>query len=156
VNLDFHTSVIDVDVVHQASNESNYFSPGISRFNKLGEKSAKHNSTKPRPTRLRGVSHWNQEQNMGQYQSRELLWYYQWCLGWYCPFQGKYFQCIIGKSRKSLYRRANFLDKAVSFEFFSQVNGLSKKLPINRASLWNPSSTEETVTSLCIFLSPLF
>ena len=47
--------------------------------------------------------------------------FFQWCLRWYCLFQEKYFQCTIVKSRKRLYRRANFLDKAVSFEFGSKL-----------------------------------
>ena len=44
----------------------------------------------------------------------------------------------------------------VHTQFFCRVNGLSEEFPINRASLSAPSWTEETETSLCIFLSPLF
>ena len=53
VNFDLHTPVIDLDVVHQASNEANETtSPQGSQDS---TKTAKNNSTKP--TRIRDVSH---------------------------------------------------------------------------------------------------
>ena len=53
VSFDLHTPVIDLDVVHQASNEANQTtSPQGSQDS---TKTAKNNSTKP--TRIRDVSH---------------------------------------------------------------------------------------------------
>ena len=92
----------------------------MSRYN---TETAKLNSTKP--TWLRSSSHWNQEQNMGQYQSRELLWYYQWCLRWNCPFQEKYFQCTTGKSGKAFIEELTFWIK--QFNSNSDLNSVALK-----------------------------
>ena len=53
VNFDLHTPVIDVDVVHQASNEANQTTS--SQGSQDSTKTAKNNSTKP--IRIRDVSH---------------------------------------------------------------------------------------------------
>ena len=52
------------------------------------------------------------------------------------------------RSDKNVY---GHLSWRVRTQFFSHVNRLSEEFPINRASLWNPSSTAETETSLCTF-----
>ena len=57
VNLDLHTPVIDLDVVHQASNKANQTTSPQGSQDSTNSESAKHNSTEPGPTRLRGVSH---------------------------------------------------------------------------------------------------
>ena len=69
VNLDLHTSVIDADVVHQASNEVNQSTSPRDFKIQHGERKAQFNQIYP-ITRFFSMK---SRQNMGQYQSRELL-----------------------------------------------------------------------------------